>query len=221
MISTDFMLVFSAWTFEILRKALTLFVDLSLSTVTRLFGTKTSPFLVCFIQCSLVSEIPSDSQVIVICCPCRTVSGVLGLKTKWFSNPPRIEIKYPLPGGHRMFQPPRLFAWQEYIPASLRSTFSKVKTFPFLDSLFYLRSSSWKEASGWCLYRRDTVASWSFVEQLMTKFWPRYPRMITGGWFRKSSGSSLRIKYPVPSGHWILSFASFFQCLACVEPRIS
>ena len=88
-----------------------------------------------------------------------------------------------------MFQPPRLLAWQEYIPASLRSTFSKVKTFPFLDSLFCLRSSSWKEASGWCLYRRDTVASWSFVEQLMTKFWPRYPRMITGGWFRNSSGS--------------------------------
>lgn len=66
----------------IVKVALTRLLDLSLSTVTMLSGTDTSPFVAYLFHFSFVIDTPSDSHVTFASCPCRTMIGVVGIKTK-------------------------------------------------------------------------------------------------------------------------------------------
>ena len=54
-------------------------VYLSLTKVTMLSGTGTSPVIVCFFHCSLVTETPFDSHLTFTSLPCSTVTDLLGL----------------------------------------------------------------------------------------------------------------------------------------------
>ena len=82
-----------------------------------------------------------------------------------------------------------LVALQEYIPASPMSMFWIVNTCRSLVSLLAFGLSSLLGANGWGLRRRDTVASTSFVEQLITTLWPMRPRITRGGLLRNASDS--------------------------------
>ena len=66
-------------------------VYLSLTKVTMLSGTGTSPVIVCLFHCSLVTETPFDSHLTFTSLPCSTVTDLLGLSLKWSANLAAVE----------------------------------------------------------------------------------------------------------------------------------